>query len=206
MEGYDISVHDLTAWVNLIGPDIRQLLVTLEYLHYEQRSRPLLLGGQQSRMSRSHNSSDTLLRSHIDLLMGQAKSHTTQQQQQSWLHVSDHIPGAQMTPLCMQLVENDSAIPRSTSGDDDDRLLEQLTAWMDNRSIIDYGVGMTGKQISQVCGKEYDVIPIVLFVVSFYRSTVWMNTALMMIKQADTCIVGKNRMIGITMICRLVWN
>ncbi|SAM04290.1 hypothetical protein [Absidia glauca] len=149
LEGYDISVHELTAWVNLIGPDIRQLFMTLEYLHYEQRSRPISIGG----MARSHT--NTLLQHHIDLLMSQAQSHTPQQQQHPWLHISDHIPGAQMTPLCMQLVENDCATPRSASlDDDDDRLLEQLTTWMDNRSIIDSGIGMTDKQISQVYGLD----------------------------------------------------
>jgi hypothetical protein len=151
LEGYDISVHELTAWVNLIGPDIRHLFMTLEYLHYEQRSRPLLLCSQGG-MARSH--SNTLLQHHIDFLMSQAQSHTPQQQQQPWLHISDHIPGAQMTPLCMQLVENDCATPRSASlCDDDDGLLEQLTTWMDNRSIIDSGIGMTDKQISQVRAK-----------------------------------------------------
>jgi hypothetical protein len=162
LEGYDISVHELTAWVNLIGPDIRQLFMTLEYLHYEHRSRPLLLGG----MARSHT--NTLLQHHIDLLMSQAQSHTPQQQRQPWLHISDHIPGAQMTPLCMQLVENDCATTRSASldDDDDDRLLEQLTTWMDNRSIIDSGIGMTDKQISQVRGKagETDTYRLLFFI------------------------------------------
>ncbi|KAI8343293.1 hypothetical protein BC941DRAFT_448110 [Chlamydoabsidia padenii] len=162
IEGYDISVLDLTAWVNLIGPDIRQLLMTLEYLHYQQG--PLLLGDNQSyRMPLSHNSNhdnNAMLQSHMDLLMNQAENDTMQQQQQPWLHISDHIPGAQMTPLCMQLVENDSRPTRleitnePLDNDNNDEVLEKLVAWMDNRSLIDYGVGMDDIKISQIYGLD----------------------------------------------------
>ncbi|CAO3595109.1 unnamed protein product [Absidia cylindrospora] len=151
MEGYLVPTAHLVTLVDMIGSDIRQLLTTLEYLHHYQGATLFSNDQQQKTTPKLHSS---MLQAHMDLLMGQMDFHTLQQ---SWYHLSDTIPGAQLAPLCMQLAQNDPANNQSTvdiEGDDDDDLFPLLQTWLDNRSLFDYGIGMTEKRISQVYGMD----------------------------------------------------
>ncbi|ORZ22221.1 P-loop containing nucleoside triphosphate hydrolase protein [Absidia repens] len=156
MEGYLVPASHLVILVDMIGPDVRQLLTTLEYLHHYQGATLFSNDQQHNTAPKLHSS---MLQAHMDLLMDQMDFHTLQQ---SWYHLSDTIPGAQLAPLCMQLIQSDPANKQSivdieaedSIDDDDDDLFPLLQTWLDNRSLIDYGIGMTEKRISQVYGMD----------------------------------------------------
>ncbi|KAI8340037.1 P-loop containing nucleoside triphosphate hydrolase protein [Chlamydoabsidia padenii] len=136
MEGFDIPGAELISLVKMVGLDLRQLLMTLEYLHHGHQP-PLEI--QRQPVTDYNNS---MIQAHVDLLIKQVAP--------LWLCKSDRIPGAQVTPLCMQLLQNDTG----SQTDCDLDLFTTLQVWLNNRSLIDTGVGMTQKRLSQVYGLD----------------------------------------------------
>ncbi|KAI8079799.1 uncharacterized protein BX664DRAFT_202573 [Halteromyces radiatus] len=146
LERYTISVADLMDYIRSIGPDIRQLLTTLEYAHYYHINRY----NDDKKDKRLHN---PIVEAHVNLLMDQL-----QQDEDIFMlrYISDHIPGAQVTPLCNQWLQRNRNKTMIISDDDDP--LKLLETWMNNRSLIDYGIGMTEQRQDQVYGiDEYDM-------------------------------------------------
>ncbi|SAL98177.1 hypothetical protein [Absidia glauca] len=146
MEGYTISRTHLASLVRWIGPDLRQLLMTLEYQHHHQP--PTTTTTTTTHPMINNNNNNLILQAHLDVLVKQVGPLR--------LCKSDRIPGAQVTPLCMQLVQNDtgSQTGMMNGSDGDLDLFTSLLVWLNNRSLIDAGVGMTEKRISQVYGLD----------------------------------------------------
>ncbi|KAI9301366.1 P-loop containing nucleoside triphosphate hydrolase protein, partial [Cunninghamella echinulata] len=110
IEGFFISKLDLQVFIHLIGPDLRQLLINLEYLchhpyfkiKYLPKTTTVTIDEQQQIIKEE---SGLLFKKHMDLLMNMVDN--TSILSPPWLHISDNIPDLQVTPLCMQLIYRD---------------------------------------------------------------------------------------------------
>ncbi|CAO3646807.1 unnamed protein product [Cunninghamella echinulata] len=107
IEGFFISKLDLQAFIHLIGPDLRQLLINLEYLchhpHYKIKYLPETKTITDNEQQIIKEESRLLFKKHVDLLMSMVENTSIP----PWLHISDNIPDLQVTPLCMQLIYRD---------------------------------------------------------------------------------------------------